>query len=774
MSGLVVQRVATHRQRKQFLEFPWTLYRNDPNWIPPLRITQKELVGYVPHPFYERNLVQTFLATRNGEVCGRIAAILNWGHNERYRERRGFFGFFECVDDQEAADGLLDAVRQWFADQGISCLRGPTNPSLNYELGTLIDGFDSPPTFMMTYNPPYYARLLENYGFRKTQDLYAFWGHIDMLPKIKAKLGPVAEQIIQRYNVRLRSMDASRFLEEVRMFLSVYNRSLVNTWGFVPMSPGEVDHMAAGLRHLIVPELAMITEVDGRVVGAMFGLPDYNPRIRQIDGRLFPTGLFRLLLHKDRIQRIRLISTNVIPEYQRLGLGLVLMSGIVPKVLASGVQEAEFSWVLESNSLSRGALQKGGAKLTKTYRVYDLDAPADGAVWQPKTASLVRPAAAAARQPLEIRPVQTRRDLRQFIQVPQRIYADDPHWVPPLAMEVKEFLDRRKHPFYLHGEAAEFLALRGGVPMGRILVSDDSRYNQQHASNVGCFGMFECADDPEMAHALLDAAAGWLRSRGRTSVMGPIDYSVNYPCGLLVDGFDSPPRIMNNHNRRYYAGLLESWGLRKAKDLYCWWFIDVHNLLQRWRRFAERLGRRGHVVVRPFRASDFEAEVARCREIYNHSMERNWGFVALSDAEFQYFAKRLQRLTTAELVLLAEVDGQPAGFSITVPDLNEAIRPLGGRLTNYGLPINLFRLMRRMRRIKTARMIVLDVLEAYRRRGVAESLILRTLEHGKNVIGFTGAELGWTLEDNDPVNRTIEAVGAQRYKTYRIYAKELD
>ena len=214
-------------------------------------------------------------------------------------------------------------------------------------------------------------------------------------------------------------MDTSRFLEEVRMFLSIYNRSLVNTWGFVPMSKGEVDHMAAGLRHLIVPELAMVTEVDGQVVGAMFGLPDYNPRIRQIDGRLFPTGLFRLLLRKDRIKRIRLISTNVIPEYQRLGLGLVLMSGIVPKVLASGVQEAEFSWVLESNSLSRGALQKGGAKLTKTYRIYDLDQPPGAERWQPKTASLVRPAAAAAPRPLEIRPVQTRRDLRQFIQVPR-------------------------------------------------------------------------------------------------------------------------------------------------------------------------------------------------------------------------------------------------------------------------------------------------------------------------------------------------------------------
>ena len=522
-------------------------------------------------------------------------------------QRRGFFGFFECVDDQEVADGLLDAVRQWFADQGIYCLRGPTNPSLNYELGLLIEGFDSAPTFMMTYNPPYYARLLESYGFRKTQDLYAFWGHIDMLPKIMAKLGPIAQRIIERYNVVLRPLDTSRFLEEVRMFLSIYNRSLANTWGFVPMSKGEVDHMAAGLRHLIVPELAMITQVDGQVVGVSFGLPDYNPRIRQIDGRLFPTGLFRLLLKRDRIKRIRLISTNVLPEYQRMGLGMVLMSGIVPKVLESGVEEAEFSWVLESNSLSRGALQKGGAKLTKTYRLYDLDQPPGAERWQPKTASLVRPAAVASPRPLEIRPVEPRRDLRQFIKVPYRIYADDPQWVPPLEMEVKEFLDRRKHPFYLHGEAAQFLALRGGVPMGRILVSDDSHYNQQQSANVGCFGMFEFADDPEMAHALLDAAAGWLKARGRTAMQGPIDYSINYACGLLVDGFDAPPRIMTNHNRPYYVGLLESWGLRKVKDFYCWWFVDVH---KRWRERAERLQQRGNIVVRPFRIDDFDAEVA--------------------------------------------------------------------------------------------------------------------------------------------------------------------
>ena len=371
MPELVVKPVSTRWERKAFLEFPWTLYRNDPNWIPPLRSDQKEMVGYARHPFYELNRSQTFLAYRGRELCGRIAAIVNVGHIKRYNDPRGFFGFFECRDDQEAASALFDACREWLLAQGISKLRGPANPSLNYMLGLLLDGFDSPPTFMMTYNPPYYERLLEHYGFRKAQDLYAFWGHISMLPEVAERLKPVCDKIIERYNARIRSLDRSRFREDVKMFLSLYNRSLTNTWGFVPMSDPEMEHLANGLQHLIVPELAVAVEVDGRVVGATFCLPDYNPRIRDINGRLFPFGFIHVLRKKRDIKRIRVISTNVLPEFQLHGLGLVLMHGLVPKAIEWGIEDAEFSWVLESNSFSRGALSKGGAKITKTYRLYD-------------------------------------------------------------------------------------------------------------------------------------------------------------------------------------------------------------------------------------------------------------------------------------------------------------------------------------------------------------------------------------------------------------------
>lgn len=375
MSAIQVQPVRSRHQRKLFLSYPWELYRGDPFWIPPLRGNQRELVGYARHPFYENNEVETFLAYRSGEVCGRIAAILNRGHMERYHDDRGFFGFFECIDDQEVAGKLFDAVRQWFAERNIFSMRGPMNPSQNYELGLLIEGFDSSPTFMMTYNPPYYARLIEGCGFRKAQDLYAYFGHIDMLPKVAEKLRPIALGIIEHLGVRIRSLDRTHFREDVESFLQIYNRSLANTWGFVPMSEGEVRHMAQGLKHLIVPELAVGVEVDGRLVGAVFGLPDFNPRIRAIDGRLFPFGFWRLLRKKQEIKRIRAISTNVLPEYQRQGLGLVLLHGLVPKAMEWGIEEAEFSWVLESNRLSWRSLEKGGAIRTKTYRLYDFPGP---------------------------------------------------------------------------------------------------------------------------------------------------------------------------------------------------------------------------------------------------------------------------------------------------------------------------------------------------------------------------------------------------------------
>ena len=362
-------------QQKAFLDFPWKIYKDDPYWIPQLRLEQSGLVGFRTFghkdPFYEHNECQSFLAKDGKNILGRICAIWNRGHIDRYNDGVGFFGFFDCVDDTDVARALFDTAADWLKERGCTVLRGPVNPSQNHTLGLLIDGFNSSPKFMMTYNPPYYERLFEDNGFTKAQDLYAYWGEVEMLPKVREKLLPICEQIEERTGATTRSVDVKNFQRDVEMFLNIYNKSLTNTWGFVPMSHNEIKEMAFYLKYLIVPELTTAVEVDGKMVGASFALPDFNPRIRAIGGRITPMRLFKLLRRKQDIRSIRVLSTNVLPEYQMLGLGLVLLNGLVPKVLESGINDAEFSWVLESNSFSRGSLEKGGAIRTKTYRVYD-------------------------------------------------------------------------------------------------------------------------------------------------------------------------------------------------------------------------------------------------------------------------------------------------------------------------------------------------------------------------------------------------------------------
>ncbi len=375
MAELTIKPVESRREQRQFVDLAWTINGEDENWIPPLRRNLEELVGFRKHPFHDFATVRNWLAWRDGKPVGRISGIVNPTHNEKYHEKRGFFGFFESIDDQEVADGLFDTVRAWLGEQGMTDLRGPVNPSLNYEIGLLIDGFDSPPTFMMTHNLPYYARLIENYGFGKAQDLYAFWGHVDMLSTLDKKLEFIVNEATKRFKIDLRFLDRSRFREELQTFLHIYNASLDGTWGFTPLSQGEIEHVGASMRHLVVPELTTIAEVDGKPVAAAFGLLDYNPRIKQINGRLFPFGFLRLLTQRKKIPRIRLISTNVLPEYQRWGVGVVVLARLVPDALKWGIREAEFSWVLESNHLSYKSLKRGGAKLTKTYRIYDYPAP---------------------------------------------------------------------------------------------------------------------------------------------------------------------------------------------------------------------------------------------------------------------------------------------------------------------------------------------------------------------------------------------------------------
>lgn len=359
---------------------------------------------------------------------------------------------------------------------------------------------------------------------------------------------------------------------------------------------------------------------------------------------------------------------------------------------------------------------------------------------------------------------------RAFIDVPWLVQANDPAWVPPLKHEFAKMVDRR-HPFFEHGDAAFFLAMRDGKPLGRISASDDPRCNQAHGTNIGCFGMFECIDDPTVAKRLLDAASGWLARRGRSVLRGPIDYSTNYPCGLLIEGFDTPPRVMMNHNPPYYRSLLEGAGLTKAKDLYAWWFVDTGNLESIAPRL-DRLATRFRIRVRSLEKRHLETELERCRSLYNEVWQDAWQSVPFSESEFKAVAKNLKRVAHPELALLAEVDGQPVGIVILIPDVNEAIAPLNGRLTTWGLPIGLARLVWRLPRVKTARLAVLGVQNGYRRRGVAELLILQVMRNAVRA-GFEAAELSWTLEDNTLVNQLIQRAGGVRYKTYRVFDRPI-
>jgi GNAT superfamily N-acetyltransferase len=372
---------------------------------------------------------------------------------------------------------------------------------------------------------------------------------------------------------------------------------------------------------------------------------------------------------------------------------------------------------------------------------------------------------------IEVSQVTDRKERDQFIKFPWRIYQNDPAWVPPLIIERKAFLDRKRHPFYQHGDAALFLAKRNGGIVGRIMVSDDPNYNALHQSNVGCFGLFESIDDVDVAAALLDSAVEWLRRRGRSEIIGPIDYSTNYVCGLLIDGFQHPPTVLTAHNPPYYARLIGACSFEKVKDWYAWWFDPDNAPVSRLRRLVDARARKTSVKIRPINPRRPADESHRLSSVFNEAWKNNWGFVPLTEAEAKHMATEMRPIIDPRMTLIAEMDNAPIAFVICVPDINVALQRMNGRLTRFGLPIGLIKLLYYRRKIRTARFIALGVVEKYRRAGIAERLVLQVMEEGASR-GFKG-ELSMTLEDNVLVNRFIEAVGASRYKTYRIYRKRI-
>ena len=373
---------------------------------------------------------------------------------------------------------------------------------------------------------------------------------------------------------------------------------------------------------------------------------------------------------------------------------------------------------------------------------------------------------------IEVSEITAPRERSAFIKFPWQIYSNDPAWVPPLIIERKTFLDRKRHPFYQHGDAALFVARKNGKIVGRIMASDDPNYNSLHESNAGCFGLFESIDDHDVAAALFEAAANWLRAKGRTEMMGPIDYSTNYVCGLLIDGFQFPPTILTAHNPPYYQRLIESCGFFKAKDWYAWWFADPSKAMAHLQRLAGRFKARCPATIRMANLRNLRGESRRLREIYNQAWEKNWGFVPFTEAEIESMTKELKPLLMSEFAWFAEIGDEPVGFTLCLPDINVILGDLNGRLTRFGLPIGLIKLIFYKKCIRNGRLIALGVVEKYRRAGIAEMLVLRVMEETMIKRGMTG-ELSMTLEDNFMINRFLEAIGAHRYKTYRIYSRSI-
>ena len=363
-----------------------------------------------------------------------------------------------------------------------------------------------------------------------------------------------------------------------------------------------------------------------------------------------------------------------------------------------------------------------------------------------------------------VAPVCDRRDHREFLAFPYRLYREDPHWVAPLRIAQKELLDTAKHPFWAHAERECFLARNATGTLGRIAAIVDRNYNQFHNEAAGFFGFLETVNDAEVAQALLEAAAGWLRQRGAQVIRGPVNPSTNYECGLLVEGFDSSPWVMMPYNPPYYAGLIEQAGWRPAKDLYAYYLNTEIVTLAKVERVAERAMKAGELRVRPMRMSDFQEEAALTWQIYNSAWSRNWGFTPMSREEFLHLARDMKPILNPELVLFAEVSGKPAGFVLALPDINRALKPARGRL----FPLGLLKIMYHKRTIRGMRVITLGVLEQHRTAGVAAALLAEIIRSGIRQ-GFREAETSWVLEDNVLMNRSLEALSARRYKTYRIY-----
>ena len=362
-------RVTNDRELREFIRLPWTIYRKDPFWVPPLIGDMKKLLSKRLHPFFFHSDADFFLARRNGECVGRIAAILNNNHNRFHNEHIAFWGFFESVHDRNVATALLDQAAQWGRDRGLAELRGPMNYSTNETAGLLVEGYDSSPCIMMPHNPSYYAELVENAGFEKAMDLYAWF----LLTEkgLNPKIIRVGERVLREEGVQVRTMDMKRFWDEVEIIKRIYNDAWSTNWGFVPMTDAEFEHMAKELKTIVDPRIVLIAEKKGEPLAFSLALPDFNQALKKINGRLFPFGLPLLIYHARHIHQVRVLALGIARRVQNWsGIGAALYYEAFRRGVAAGYRKCEFSWTLENNDLINRSMQLFGAQIYRRYRVY--------------------------------------------------------------------------------------------------------------------------------------------------------------------------------------------------------------------------------------------------------------------------------------------------------------------------------------------------------------------------------------------------------------------
>jgi GNAT superfamily N-acetyltransferase len=367
--GLASIRTARSRADvKRFIRYPYSRYRDDPHWVPPLLIAEREQFDPEKNPFYEHARVELFLAERDGEVVGRVAAIDDDNHNVIHDDNLLFFGFFEA-EDQDATAALFTRLEERARELGRDAVRGPVNPSMNHSAGLLIDAFDSDPCLMMPYNPPEYPRYVEEMGYLKVKDLYAWIFDRDWEVK---KIGRLAERVRKRNEALVvRPVDMKRWDEELARVKGLYNRAWERNWGFVRYTEAEFDQLAREFKMILDPELVALAEIDGELIGVTVLIPDANQVFKKMRGRLLPFGVFHLLRRNKIMNRVRLPILGVAPEHRNKGFELVMIHDLYERAMASGYKACEASWTLEDNRAMNHVIEAGGARRYKTYRLYE-------------------------------------------------------------------------------------------------------------------------------------------------------------------------------------------------------------------------------------------------------------------------------------------------------------------------------------------------------------------------------------------------------------------